>query len=252
VKLFANKDAAVHMVLSEGEQTCVALAAFITELATAPHQSALVFDDPVSSLDHLWRGKVAERLVAEAAVRQIVVFTHDLVFVNDLKDYAGANTPVKLVSLSRGPSGAGIVTPDLPWMAASVRDRVDKMEKDARAAKVLYEQNDEPTYRDAVHRIYSNLRRTWERAIEDVAFSGVILRHRDYVNTKNLRRATVLTEADCAEFDKGFQNCCDLTDAHDGSRGRNAAPPTPEEMLTDVQAVRTWADAIRQRQNALN
>jgi hypothetical protein len=252
VKLFANKDAPVHMVLSEGEQTCVALAAFMTELATASHQSALVFDDPVSSLDHLWRGKVAERLVEEAKTRQVIVFTHDLVFVNDLKDGAGSAVPVTLVSLSRGPSGAGVVTLDLPWVAASVRDRVDKMEKDARAAKTLYDTNDEAGYRDAVHRIYSNLRRTWERALEDVAFGGVILRHRDYINAKNLRKATVFAESDYQGFDKGFQKCCDLIDAHDGSRGRNPAPPTPDEMFADIQAVRDWADDLRRRQNALS
>ncbi|UIY24833.1 hypothetical protein LZK76_02970 [Rhizobium leguminosarum] len=62
VRLFANPKAKVHMVLSESEQTCVALAAFLTELATASHKSALVFDDPVTSLDHCWREKVAERL----------------------------------------------------------------------------------------------------------------------------------------------------------------------------------------------
>ncbi|MGZ9409578.1 MAG: hypothetical protein ACXW3J_02980 [Methylocystis sp.] len=214
-----------------------------------PH--GLVFDDPVSSLDHLWRNKVAERLVAEAKVRQVIVFTHDLVFVNDLKDCTESDLPVKLVSLSRGPSGAGMVSLELPWPAASVRDRVDKLEKAAREAKELYDENDEAGYDDAVHRIYSNLRRTWERAIEDVAFNSVILRHRDYVNTKNLRRATVLTAKDCDDFDKGFQKCCDLTDAHDGSRGRNAAPPTPDEVLADVRAVRRWADDIRQRQNAL-
>ena len=204
VKLFANKDAPVHMVLSEGEQTCVALAAFMTELATASHQSALVFDDPVSSLDHLWRVKVAERLVEEAKTRQVVVFTHDLVLVNDLKDGAGANVPVKLVSLSRGPSGAGVVTLGLPWVAASVRDRVDKMAKDARAARALYETNDEAGYRDAVHRVYSNLRRTWERALEDVAFSGVILRHRDYINAKNLRKVTVFAESGLSGLRQGL------------------------------------------------
>lgn len=253
VKLFANKNAPVHSVLSEGEQTCVALAAFIAELATAPHQSALVFDDPVTSLDHRWRDRVAQRLVEEATVRQIIVFTHDLVFVNDLNDKAEQlKTPVKLVSLSRGPSGTGMVTQGLPWMASNVRDRVDRMEKDVRAAKVLYEKNDEAAYKEEVHRIYSNLRSTWERAIEDVAFHGVISRHRDYINTKNFRKATVLTDADVDAFEKGFQKCCDLTDAHDGSRGRNAAPPTPDEMLKDVQAVRAWADSIRQRQKAVS
>lgn len=85
VRLFAKPDAKVHEILSEGEKICVALAAFMTELATAIHRSALVFDDPVSSLDHRWRGQVAKRLVQEAEHRQVIVLTHDLVFVNDLR-----------------------------------------------------------------------------------------------------------------------------------------------------------------------
>ena len=68
IRLLAKPDAKVPDILSEGEQTCVAIAAFLAELATAPHSSALVFDDPITSLDHKWRHKVAERLVAEAAV----------------------------------------------------------------------------------------------------------------------------------------------------------------------------------------
>jgi len=91
-----------------------------------------------------------------------------------------------------------------------------------------------------------------KRAIEDVAFHGVILRHRDYVSTKYLRKATALTPEDCDLFDKGFQKCCDQTDAHDPSRGRNAAPPSPDELLKDVQAVRLWSDDIRARQNKIS
>lgn len=37
VKLYANPKAKVHDVLSEGEQTCVALASYLTELANAAH-----------------------------------------------------------------------------------------------------------------------------------------------------------------------------------------------------------------------
>ena len=252
VRLLANPKAAVDNVLSEGEQTCVALAAFLTELSTAAHQSALVFDDPVSSLDHHWRAQVAKRLVKEADVRQVIVFTHDLVFLNDIKDAASDKGPmVKLMSLSRTPAGAGTVADGLPWFAAGVPDRVDKMEKDVRAAKKQYEARDDEGYRQSVHRIYSNLRSTWEAAIEDVAFSGVINRHRDYVNTKFLRKATVLTEADCDAFQAGFDKCCDQTDAHNQSKIRNAAAPPPDEMMTDVQSVRAWTDSIKARQKAI-
>jgi hypothetical protein len=57
VRLLAKPDAKVLSVLSEGEQTCIALAAFLAEVATMDHCSALVFDDPVTSLDHRWRKK---------------------------------------------------------------------------------------------------------------------------------------------------------------------------------------------------
>jgi AAA domain len=253
IKFIGAPNVLVANVLSEGEQTCIALAAFLTELSTAAHKSTLVFDDPVSSLDHRWRKKVAERLVAEAGVRQIIVFTHDLVFLNDLKDAAtDEHKAVEFVSLSRGPSGTGLVTRGLPWVASSIKDRVDKMEKETKAAKIIFETNDDDGYRDAVFRIYSALRNTWERAIEDVAFHGVINRHRDYVNTKNLRKVTALSEPDCDTFKMGFDKCCDQTDAHDSSRARNGGPPPPDEVLRDVQAVLTWVSSIRARQSKIS
>jgi wobble nucleotide-excising tRNase len=72
--------AELESIVSEGEHRCLAIAGFLTELATSPLKSALVFDDPVSSLDHLHRGSLAKRLAEEALVRQVIVFTHDLVF----------------------------------------------------------------------------------------------------------------------------------------------------------------------------
>jgi energy-coupling factor transporter ATP-binding protein EcfA2 len=251
VRFFANPKARVHDVLSEGEQTCVALAAFLTELATASHDSTLVFDDPVSSLDHRWRNKVAERLIAETKRRQIVVFTHDLVFVNDLYEMANrADTDVRMVTLSRGPAGAGIVADGLPWRASRIPDRIDKMEKAARNARDLYERNDEDSYRNAALPIYGDLRATWERALEDVVFGAVIHRYRDYIETRHLRKVTVLEEADCATFETGFKKCCDLIEAHDPSRGRDADVPPPNEVLRDIETLKTWAASLRDRQKA--
>lgn len=252
VRLFANPKAKVHMVLSEGEQTCVALAAFLTELATASHKSALVFDDPVTSLDHRWRAKVAERLVEEAKERQIVVFTHDMVFVNDLHDKgARESVPMKLVSLSRGPAGTGMVSDGLPWQHAGIRDRIDKLEKDAREARKLYDANDEEKYRDAAVKIYDRLRATWERGLEDVALAGVIHRHRDYIDTKNLKRVTAVDASDVETFRKNFKKCSDLVDAHDPSRARDGAVPPPDEIAADIKTLAEWADSLRQRQNAI-
>lgn len=253
IRLFANPKAKVHTVLSEGEQTCVALAAFLTELATAPHDSALVFDDPVSSLDHRWRRQVAGRLVEEALTRQIIVFTHDLVFVNDLiQDALEHKVPHQTVTVVRGPKGTGIVSEGLPWVAAKVEDRLDKLEKDARAARKSFDDNDEESYRDQTSSFYDRLRSTWERAIEQVAFHHVVLRHRDFIDTRNLRKATVLADTDCDQFAAGYKKCCDQVSAHDPSSARNATCPAPDELLADVQKLKDWVKSLRDRQKVIS
>ncbi|MBD8689155.1 MULTISPECIES: AAA family ATPase [unclassified Rhizobium] len=252
IRLFANPKTKVHLVLSEGEQTCVALAAFLTELATATHKSALIFDDPVTSLDHRWRKKVARRLVEEAKERQIIVFTHDLVFVNDLNDSArGQGVPAKLANLSRGPEGTGIVGDGLPWDHAGVKSRLDRLEKDQRAGKALYDANDEAGYRSSAVRIYGFLRATWERALEEIVFAGLLMRHRDYIDTKHLKKVTALLETDTEAFRAAFKKCSDIIDAHDPSRVRNDEPPPPSEISDDIKALKEWADALRIRQNAV-
>jgi energy-coupling factor transporter ATP-binding protein EcfA2 len=253
VRLYANPKAKVHDVLSEGEQTCVALASYLTELANASHTSALVFDDPVSSLDHRWRSKVAKRLAKEAGVRQVIVFTHDMIFVNDLAQLASErNTPTALAHLTRGQDVVGIVNKDLPWTASSIRDRIDKLEKEARAAKRLFEANDDEGYKTEVSSLYSRLRATWERALEDIVFANVVMRHRDYIDTKNLKRVTALEEADVQTFQNGFKKCCDFVDAHDPSRGHDSEPPEPSEVMADIKSLKDWSEELRSKMNGVS
>ena len=252
VRLFAKPDAKIQSILSEGEQTCVALAAFLTELATATHHSTLVFDDPVSSLDHRWRSRVAKRLVEEAGHRQIIVFTHDLIFVNDLDGFADQQKrPVQLITVERGPDGAGMVSEGLPWKGKSVEDRIDKLEKAARAAKKLYDTNKEAEYDREATGVYNNLRASWERALEDIVFARVLQRHRDYIDTKHLRKVTVLSESDCGIFQAGFKKCSDVIDAHDPSSGRNAAAPAPNELMQDIKTLKDWVATLRERQKKI-
>ncbi|MCX5577235.1 AAA family ATPase [Kaistia terrae] len=75
-------------IFSEGEQRALSLADFLTEVNLNPTSAAIVLDDPVTSLDHQRKISIARRLVEEAGVRQVIVFTHDLVFLTLLSDYA--------------------------------------------------------------------------------------------------------------------------------------------------------------------
>jgi hypothetical protein len=248
LRLSANPGAKVGGILSEGEQTCVAVAAFLAELATASGGSALVFDDPVSSLDHRWRKQVAKRLVEEAENRQVIVFTHDLILATDLEDFARLlKRPVSLVSVARGSTGAGIVHDNLPWKGKRLEDRIDKLEKEVRSATSLYTANEEDRYNIAVAAIYNKMRTSWERGIEDIAFAGVVLRHRDYINTKDLLKVTALDESDCEIFCGAWKRCCEITDSHDGSRGRSATAPSPNEILDDINVLKDWVGSLKSR-----
>jgi hypothetical protein len=81
-------DANLSEVLSEGEQTAVALADFLTEVAVNERAVGVVFDDPVSSMDHVRKERIAKRLVQEARHRQVIIFTHDIVFSHHLANEA--------------------------------------------------------------------------------------------------------------------------------------------------------------------
>lgn len=110
-------------VVSEGEQRCLSIAAFFAELSTADDNSGIVFDDPVSSLDYKWREGVARRLVEESKTRQVIVFTHDVVFLLFLKQFARElgvgqfDQHVRQLS-----TGAGVCEEELPGRTARQKE----------------------------------------------------------------------------------------------------------------------------------
>jgi energy-coupling factor transporter ATP-binding protein EcfA2 len=119
-------------ILSEGEFRGLALACFLAEVDSIPGQSAIIVDDPVSSLDHLRVGQVARRLVEEAAKRQVIIFTHDLNFFYDLWE-AAAEAAVQIENhlLEREDRNiCGAVIPnDAPWHAKKVKERLAVLEE---------------------------------------------------------------------------------------------------------------------------
>ncbi len=80
-------EAAVHRVLSEGEQKVHALAVFMCEATTAPHR-VLVFDDPATSFDYNYVSNFCERLrnlVRDQPETQVIVLTHNWDFFVNLQ-----------------------------------------------------------------------------------------------------------------------------------------------------------------------
>lgn len=243
---------AITEILSEGEERVVAIASFLAELNACGHTNPLVFDDPVSSLDHIWRGKVAKRLVDEARHRQVIVFTHDIVFATDIKNYAEASeVPLTERNVCCSGRSPGSVELDIPWIARNIDQRLATLKKEINAAKTAYSTKKDYEYAEIVRGLYSRLRATCERAVEDVALCGMVLRHRDYISIKNFKKVLALEETDCDIFTELYNKCSNITEAHDPSRARNAPVPNPNEIAADIRVLEDWVDNIRAKRKAL-
>ena len=79
----------VTNILSEGEQKKVALALFIAEIKSQNFNFPVVFDDPVTSLDHEIADAFAHKLLQMSLDRQIIIFTHNKLFYDSLVDWGG-------------------------------------------------------------------------------------------------------------------------------------------------------------------
>lgn len=237
----------VGKIVSEGEHRCIALAAFLSEHATAQDSSAMVFDDPVSSLDHQYRRYVAERLVREAQARQVIVFTHDLVFLVALSQGAKAKgVPECCIQLWREGDVAGVQHDGRNWAAMTVKQRIGFLNNKTQEADAVY-RRELPAYRPLAEFLYGRLRETWERAVEEVLFDGTIYRYGFEVQTRKLRHLHDINKEDIRAVEEGMSKCSQFMPGHDSAPPENNPIPPPDEVREDIKSLEVFVDAIRNR-----
>jgi hypothetical protein len=243
----------VEDIASEGEFAALALAAFLAEVGQGGNASGLVFDDPVSSLDHLHRRGVARRLVQEAGQRQVVVFTHDLVFLHELEQAATDwNVAIVIRQLRIRASVPGVPEDGPPWGAQKVSARIGHLQDALAKARRAYEAGDADGYELLARDWYGRLRVTWEGAVEETLFGGIVNRYRPEVQTKRFRREKVwmLTEEDAVALDRGMSKCSAQLRGHDQPAAVNDPVPPPKELAADLEELRGWVRSIEQRRKS--
>jgi len=249
VSLIAKPSAEVGLILSEGEHTCIALAAFLSELATADDQSGIVFDDPVSSLDHDYRQKVAKRLAEESLNRQVIVFTHDIVFLTQLDEQVRLLSAAPFYqSVGRGDNRSGFCYSDPPMKVRPVLDAVNGLEKRLKQVSQAYTTGHMEVWWREAKGIAGDLRDLWERAVEQ-ALSPVYSRFDYKVDTKNLVKVTVLTGTDCTTMRAAFGRCSKLQ--HTEPTAAGTPPPAPQDLQKEIDELRNWMTSVQSRQAAI-
>lgn len=174
-------------VLSDGEQRGLALAFLLAETAISEGRSAIVLDDPVSSLDLERRDYVAKRLVEEAKRRQVIVFTHDLTFVYMLQEAAETSgQELHAQTLQRAFGQVGVVSDELPDKALSPSKRRKNLRHRLRTKlKPMYEAED-PQYEREADIWVTDLRKGYDQLIEEYLLAGVVRRLHSQVRVHRL------------------------------------------------------------------
>lgn len=240
-------------ILSEGEQRALALAAFLTEIAVTEGGAPIVIDDPVSSLDRDRGVKVAARIAAEAQKRQVIVFTHDLIFFNDLcreADDLGVTT--EMIALFADDSNAGKVDPaGVSWKGLSVSKRLARIRNDFAPLKRLHASSP-ADYEFKVKHLYGRLRDSYERLVEEHIFCDVVRRGVDRIETQKLRMVH-LSDALAIRFHDGMTKA--NTHSHDNPASDTVSIPDPtafeadltyiEQLITDLKAESVSAEGNR-------
>lgn len=247
ISLKAKQPAPMREVISEGEFRCLAIAAFLAEVGDST--AGILFDDPVSSLDHKWRERIARRLAEEARSRQVIVFTHDIVFHNLLRDCAAA--PEVVVSFAersierRGGAGAGFCVDAPPWSAMRTRARIGVLKQRLVALKKQDGLGDTNFERD-IRDWYGRLREAWERSVEECLLKEAVVRYRRSIQTKPLKEAIEsIQPGDYAAIDKGMSRTSAVLPGHDDAQALNPPVPTPAEAEQDLADFEIWVSSKR-------
>lgn len=222
-------------ILSEGEQRAIALADFLTESQMNPINKGIVFDDPVNSLDHIRKENIAERIVKESQSRQVIVFTHDPVFLFNLKYYAEAKViPFSFVAVHSIGKSVGVIISSLPWLIQNVKARLGILKSDLQVLKSKYSTTpyDVNQYERDCKQWYELLREGWERAVEERLFKGTIERFSVGVSTQKLKRI-IFTSDFVKAIDDGMTESSKWI--HDRAAGLNVSVPDITKMETDIK-----------------
>lgn len=241
----------IDEILSEGEQRAIALGSFFSELALANHKCGIVFDDPVSSLDHWRRRDVARRLVVEAKNRQVVVFTHDTSFLGQLCDEIDAEGIPNSMSFLEWRGGLpGCVNSGLPWDHQGYKARINALEQaQNKLAKAWPAYPGEKEISEMRHQ-YDRLRATLERVIQDVVFNGVVKRYRDWIRVDSLEDVVGFDRAEYEAIEKLHKRSCDVVTAHDQSSAKAATIPTATDLGNDIAGLKAVIETIKNRRAA--
>ncbi|MBQ0760605.1 MAG: AAA family ATPase [Zhongshania sp.] len=234
-------------ILSEGEQRTLAIAYFLAEASVNPTSTGIIFDDPVSSLDHARREEIARRLVELSQSRQVIVFTHDLYFLQLLEEGCkvreAAFSPRYLRWANNNP---GQVEEDHPFAGLTAAKRIKSLNASIQQAAAANRRGDE-IFNILAENCFKLIRETWERAIEEVLLNGTIQRFSKNISPDRLAVVDIEPE-DKAMIIEGHIQCNYFV--HDRPMAGGPRIPKVEDLEREINRLSDFVAIINDRRSA--
>lgn len=234
-------------VLSEGEQTAAGLAGFLTEVYFDESKSAVIFDDPMSSLDHQRRNSAAARIAELAQDRQVIVFTHDLIFLAELVKrarYLSVNVHQQTIQRN-GSKQPGEISGNFPWKANDTDSRIGILKTDLDKIAATRASVSGEEYEDKTAGWAGRLSETWERTIRSDVIYRVVDRSTTEVKPMLVRILARISGKDYEEFEKGYSATSTWARRHDKSEEVSYVAPEPDEMERELNRLKEWHARVR-------
>lgn len=236
----------IGTVLSEGEQKVIAIASFMAELSVSGHRHAVVFDDPMTSLDHMRRSKVALRLAKESQTRQVIVFSHEPVFVSSLvRMCAKKGTSCSVLSLMWENDTCGCVMSGMPWEHKSIKTRIQELRQVQGALSKVITEYPSVEQADKIRKFYGRLRATIELVAQEVCLCGTVRRFEDEIKMAKLKEVSPLDANAVKELYELFVRCSDVFEGHNHASEANEPVPMPDEMRGDLDLLESVVARVK-------
>lgn len=249
--LNAREDTRLSDVLSEGEQTALGFAGFLTEAHFETSKSVLIFDDPVSSLDHMKRDAVAKRIVGLAEERQVIVFTHDASFSTALRKFA-SEKDVEFATRGverRRKVGPGFTTTTHPWTAQDAAQRIDSLRQAVAKLRKSEQGMTESEYLTETESVAGHMSQTWERIISQVLAEPLVDYKSLEVRVNMLKVVGRVTGDDVKAYDDSYSRISGWAARHDQHLELNYTPPSVQDLTTEVDVLDAWFKKVRGYRN---
>lgn len=218
-------------ILSEGEQKSIALAEFLTELQLDNVKAPIIFDDPVNSLDHKIIDAVGKRLILLSKDRQVIIFTHSILFLNSLIQQS------ELPTNKQEGIGFNFISVKSNFGTTGIVDEVEEINSythyTKKLTKVLETKPDGQDEAKLASEGYGHLRSAIEVSVESDILQKTIKRYGKGVAFPSFLRV----QGNKIDQFKGnlndiYEKCCTSIDGH-SSPEEVPSTPTIEELKVD-------------------